>query len=70
MFKKVHRIIRFGQKAWLKSYTDINIKLRKKTKNDFQKKYFNVHEQRNFLKNHEQYEKNPQRYEACNNWRE
>ena len=30
--KRVHRIIEFSQKAWLKSYIDMNTKLRKLAK--------------------------------------
>ena len=33
--RKVHRIIQFNQKDWLKAYIDINTKLRKEAKNDF-----------------------------------
>ena len=32
VLKKLHRIIKFKQKAWLKSHTDINTDLNKKAK--------------------------------------
>ena len=38
VLKKVHRVIKFNQKALLKPYTDMNTKLRQKVKNDFEKK--------------------------------
>ena len=32
ILKKVHRVIQFNQKAWLKPYIDMNTKLRKEAK--------------------------------------
>ena len=40
--KKIHRIIVFNQKAWLKSYIDMNIELRKAANNDFEKDLFKL----------------------------
>ena len=40
--KKVHRIIEFNQKAWLKKYIDINTELRKKASNVFEKDFFKL----------------------------
>ena len=42
VLKKVHRIIQFYQKDWLKPYIDMNTELRKKAKNDFQKDFFKL----------------------------
>ena len=33
--KKVHRVIQFNQKAWLKEYIDMNTELRKQAKKSF-----------------------------------
>ena len=40
--KKVHRVIEFNQEAWLKKYIDMNIELRKKASNDFEKDFFKL----------------------------
>ena len=37
---KVHRLIKFNQKAWIKPYIDMNTKLREKAKNNFEKFFF------------------------------
>ena len=40
--KKIHRIIQFNQKAWLKPYIDMNTELRKLARNDFEKDLFKL----------------------------
>ena len=40
--KRVHRIIEFSQKAWLKSDIDMNTELRKLANNDFEKDLFKL----------------------------
>ena len=42
MLKRVHKVIQFNQKAWLKSYIDMNTKLRKEAKNRFEKDFFKL----------------------------
>ena len=37
--KKVYRMIKFNQNAWLKPYMDINTDLRKKAKSDSEKDF-------------------------------
>ena len=40
--KEVHRIIKFQQKAWLNPYIDMNKKLRKEAKSEFEKDFFRL----------------------------
>ena len=42
ILKKVHRVIQFNQKAWLKEYTVMNTELRKQANNDFEKDFFKL----------------------------
>ena len=42
VLKKVHKMIKFNQNAWLKPYIDMNVDLRKKVKNDFEKDFFKL----------------------------
>ena len=42
ILKKVHRVIKFHQKAWLKPYIEMNTKLRQKSKNNIEKDVFKL----------------------------
>ena len=42
VLKKVNRVIKFNQNAWLKPYIDVNTDLRIKSKNDFQNDFFKL----------------------------
>ena len=37
-------MIQFNQNAWLKPYIDMNTDLRQKTKNNFEKRFFQIDE--------------------------
>ena len=42
ILKKVHRVIQFNQKVWLKPYINMNTKLRTEGKNDFENDFFKL----------------------------
>ena len=37
LLKKVNRVIQFNQEPWLKEYIDMNTKLKRQSKNNFEK---------------------------------
>ena len=42
VLRKVHRVIQFNQRACLRPYIEMNTKLRKEAKNDFEKDFFKL----------------------------
>ena len=42
ILKKVHRVIKFNQRAWLKPYIDMNTKYRIEAKNKFEKNFIKI----------------------------
>ena len=42
ILKKVHKVIKLNQEAWLKPYIDMNTKLRTDAKNDFKNDFFKL----------------------------
>ena len=42
ILKKIHKVIQFNEKAWLKPYIDMDTKLRTYAKNNFEKDFFEL----------------------------
>ena len=66
VFQKMHRVIKFNQKAWLKSCIEMNTEVRKKSKKWFRKILFQVNKQFSFWKSYGKW-KEAQRHQICNN---
>ena len=63
--KKVHRVINFNPEVWLKPYIDANRELRRNTKYDIEKYFFNLMSNGVAGETIGNVEKT-QRYQACN----
>ena len=50
ILKKVHKVIKFNQKTWLKPYIDMNTKLIQKVKNNFEKDFLQLMNNATFAK--------------------
>ena len=47
----MHRVVKFNQKSWLKSYIDMKTELRKNEEKKLRKRHFQVDEYCSFWKN-------------------